>query len=280
MSEFFPGFLNYFSFIIIMKSLLFTLFLLLVLGFFFFKKSKPLPVFNNLKELEVSPWKDYFLQVYKELPDESDFPIRIEDFSILYKGAPIDPPGYIKYLGWCPSDEGKLYNNMSVTNDPPNTTWIYHSPPFKPLKGLVEVTHCADSFVTSTETLGMWMYHAPGSGIYFDLGRTIVFNYHKDAIQYFLNKKCTSWSWLHGNIECDNDFTSLITEAKKDYDSIQFLNHEDMRCGNMAVEIIALNYVGDYPCGNESGKGLFKTGWKGSKECICDPTKLCLNCNN
>ena len=261
-----------------MKSLLFILFLLLLLGFFFFKKAKSLPVFGTLRDLEASPWKDYFLQVYKELPDESDFPIRIGDFSILYKGAPIDPPKYIRYVGMCPSEEGELYNNMSITNDPPNTTWIYHSPPFKPLSGLVEVTHCSDSFVTTYETQGMWMYHAPGSGIYFDLGRTIAFKYHKDAVRHFLNKACTSWSWLHSNIECDSDFKDLINVAKKEYDSIQFLNHEDMRCGNMAVEIIALNYIGDYPCGNKSGKGLFKTGWKGSRDCICDPTKLCLNC--
>ena len=33
-----------------------------------------------------------------------------------------------------------------------------------------------------------------------------------------------------------------------------------------AVEIVALNYSGDYPCGNKSGKGLFKSGWKGSSK--------------
>jgi hypothetical protein len=259
-------------------KIFFVLFLLLVLGFLFFKKTKSLPVFDTLKELEASPWKDYFLKVYKELPEESDFPIHIGDFSILYKDAPIDTPRHIRYVGLCPSEEGELYSNMSLTNDPPDTTWIYHSPPFKPLSGLVEVTHCSDSFVIKYESLGMWMYHAPGSGIYFDLCKTIVFRYHKDAVKYFLNRSCKDWSLLHGNIECSSDFTDLINIAKKNYDSIQFLNHEDMRCGNSAVEIIALNYIGDYPCGNKSGKGLFKTGWKGSRECNCDTKQLCLNC--
>lgn len=260
------------------RKILFVLILLILVGLVFFKKPKPLPVFKTLKELESSPWKDYFLKVYKELPKEEDFPIRIGDFSILYSGAPIDVPSKVVYIGKCPTEKGELYSNMSLTNDPPGTTWIYHPPPFKPLEGLVEVTHCSDSFVLTYETLGMWMYHAPGSGIYFDLGRTIVFKYHKDAIEYFLKRSCKDWSLLHGYIECDSDFKDLVNVAKKDYDSIQFLNHEDMRCGNTAVEIIALNYVGDYPCGNESGKGLFKSGWKGSMECECDPKKLCLNC--
>jgi len=261
-----------------MKSL-FIILLLLILVFIFFKKPKTLPIFNTLKDLEASPWKAYFLKVYKELPEESDFPIRIEDFSILYKDVPIDKPKKIRYIGLCPNEDGQLYNNMSITNDPPDTTWIYHSPPFKPLSGLVEVTHCSDSFITNYENIGMWMYHAPGSGIYFDLGKTIVFKYHSDAVKYFLNKSCTDWSLLHGNIECTGDFTNMINVAKKNYDSIQFLNHEDMRCGNTGVEIIALNYIGDYPCGNQSGIGLFKTGWKGSRECKCDPKQLCLNCD-
>jgi hypothetical protein len=252
--------------------------LLILFLFIFFKKPATLPVFNTLSELESSPWKDYFLKVYQELPAETDFPIKIGDLSILYKGAPVDPPRKVKWIGKCPTEEGELYSNMSLTNDPEDTFWIYHPPPFKPLKGLVEVTHCSDSFVLNYEVQGMWFYHAPGSGIYFDLGRTIVFNHHEDAVKHFLNRPCTDWSLLHGNIECNSDFDDLINEAKKEYDSIQFLSHEDMRCGNTAVEIIALNYSGDYPCGNKPGKGLFKSGWKGSKECNCDTKQLCLNC--
>ena len=259
-------------------KIVFILFLLLILVFIFFKKPTSLPIFNNLNDLEASPWKEYFLKVYKELPAESDFPIHIGDFSLLYKSAPVEHPKNVGYMGLCPNEEGQLYSNMSVTNDPSDITWIYHSPPFKPLSGLVEVTHCSDSAITNYETVGMWMYHAPGSGIYFDLGKTIIFKHHSDAVKYFLNKSCNSLSLLHSDTECTGDFINLINVAKKNYDSIQFLNHDDMRCGNMAIEIIALNYIGDYPCGNKSGIGLFKTGWKGSRECKCDPNQMCLNC--
>lgn len=260
-----------------MMKILFIIFLLIIAGLVIFKKPRPLPVFQNLEELEASPWKEYFLFVYGELPPEDDFPIRIGDFSVLYKEAPLETPRQVRYIGTCPTKEGELYTNMSLTNDPPGTTWVYHLPPYKPLEGLVEVTHCADSFVTTFETRGMWMYHAPGSGVYFDLGRTIAFRHHADAIAHFLNKKCTDYNWLHGFIECNSDFTNLIIAAQKDYDSIQFLEHADMRCGNTAVEIMALNYIGNYPCGNESGKGIFRAGWKGSRDNDCDTTKLCLN---
>ena len=262
-----------------MLKQVFILILLILFSMIFFNKPKSLPVFNSLDELKNSPWKDYFLQVYNELPDEKDFPIKIGDLSILYKGAPIEFPRTVRWIGTCPTEEGELYSNMSLTNDPPDTAWIYHPPPFKPLEGLVEVTHCSDSFVLTYEVQGMWFYHAPGSGIYFDLGRTISFISHSDAIQYFLKRKCKDWSLLHGNIECNSDFIDLVNEAKKEYDSIQFLNHEDMRCGNTAVEVMALNYSGDYPCGNKSGTGLFRSGWKGSRECNCDTNKLCLNCS-
>ena len=35
------------------------------------------------------------------------------------------------------------------------------------------------------------------------------------------------------------------------YDSIQYLRHYDMRCGNTAIEIVDLHGVGAYPCGNK-----------------------------
>jgi hypothetical protein len=262
-----------------MFALVFLFVVLVLLVCVLFRRRTTLPVFETLQELENSPWKEYFLKVYNELPPESDFPIRIGDFSILYDEAPIDKPRYVRWIGQCPMFENELYSNMSLTNDPPGTTWVYHPPPFKPLEGLVEVTHCADSFITTYETKGMWMYSAPGSGVYYDLGRTIAFNEHKDAVAHFLNRKCKDFSLLHGYIECIDDFSDLITEASKNYDSIQFLAHGDMRCGNTAVEIMSLKNVGDYPCGNKSGKGLFRSGWKGSRECVCDTTKLCLNCS-
>jgi hypothetical protein len=256
-----------------MKLLLVLVVILLLI--LFIKTPKPFPVFNSLRELEQSDeWRNYFLKVYKELPPEEDFPIDIGDFWVLYH----QPSSIWEYLK-CPTKKGEIYKDMSISHDPPNTSWIYHPPPFKALEGLIEVTHCSDSGAIVQEETGMWMYHAPGSGIYFDLGRTISFPDHSSGVEYFLHKKCDSWSLLHGNTECVNDFDAMVNEAKKEYDSIQFLNHGDMKCGNMAIEIIGLYHSGSFPCGNQSGTGIFRSGWKGSRDCVCDTKKLCLNCD-
>ena len=61
------------------------------------------------------------------------------------------------------------------------------------------------------------------------------------------------------------------------YDTIQYLNHTDMRCGDTAIEIVDLNGIGEYTCGNKN-KINIKSGWDGTKKCICNNKKQSLNC--
>lgn len=74
-------------------------------------------------------------------------------------------------------------------------------------------------------------------------------------------------------------FTAALNRG---YDSIQFLNHSDMRCGNTAIEIVDVRGVGKFPCSiqtiDDSWKKRYKTGYNARNDCVCDNTIACFNC--
>ena len=124
------------------------------------------------------------------------------------------------------------------------------------------------------ESVGSWMYFAKGSGIYFNTGNTISFKDHSESVKYFLdiNISCPLRE------ECTYYFRDLFTKAKNEgYDSIQYLEHYDMRCGNTAIEIVDLHGVGARPCGNKIELNI-KSGWLGKNDGICDNHKQSMNC--
>ncbi len=157
--------------------------------------------------------------------------------------------------------------------DVPNTIWLYHKPPYKPIPSnkWTEVTHCSSWVTDIYEQKGAWFYSAKGSNIFINVGKTISFKDHPDAVKYFLNEKCTDFE-----NECQPRLHSLFVEASKQgYDSIQFTGHSDMRCGNTAIEIVMVN---------SSGKGIiptnleFRTGYNASKKCTPEKLQNCLQC--
>ena len=127
-----------------------------------------------------SPWKEYYEIVYHEIP--TTLP-NLENLYIIYPDiynqvfhSNLNVENYKE----CPKIENELYSVMSGRHDMPKTIWFYKKPPYKPLPGntWVEVIHGNEP----KETNGSWMYYTPGSGIYFYLGETRVYNDHNDAI--------------------------------------------------------------------------------------------------
>ena len=167
---------------------------------------------------------------------------------------------------------------MSGSDDMEKTIWIYHKRPYKPLPNntYIEVTHVSGGYTGQKhiEAVGSWMYYAKGSGVYFNTGNTISFKYHSDSVKYFLNISISCPIFE----ECVKYFPKVFETAKqKGYDSIQYLNHDDMRCGNTAIEIVDLHGIGSYTCGNKTKLNI-KSGWNGTKLCKCDNTKQSMNC--
>ena len=243
------------------------------------------PIFKNKSELENSKWSNYFIHIYGKIPD-TGYPIDLNTFWILYTN--ILEKYNIKLTDQCitdkncysicPTKEGQLYAHMSGSDDMKNTIWINHLKPYKPLsKNInIEVTHVSGGYPMQKhfESVGSWMYYAKGSGIYFNTGNTISFKDHSESIKYFLNINI-SCPIIN---ECLHYFKEVFTKAKnKGYDSIQYLNHDDMRCGNTAIEIVDLHGIGAFSCGNKTKLNI-KSGWMGKNKCICDNRKESMNC--
>merc|ERR1712070_618591 len=166
---------------------------------------------------------------------------------------------------------------------PPFLSWIWHPYPYAalPAGSWVEVLHEADPF--GDEAFGLWFVYAPGSGIYFDTGKTMSFPEHSDAYTYFGITSGKQW----------NEQLSKAA-AGKGFDSLQFLAHMDhvsYQCDTkntgksglayMGVELVAVKLVGKYACGAPAGvPATIRAGWAASRACTCDNSKQYLNCHD
>ena len=108
----------------------------------------------------------------------------------------------------------------------PLVAWFYRPPPFTavPSDGWAEITHCGGS---AFEAHASWYYVVRGSGIYVNVGSTISFRGHADAVQHFLGLTYT---------EDRAPISTRLPEAARaaGYDSIQFVYHCDFDCDEPA----------------------------------------------
>ena len=187
-----------------------------------------------------------------------------------------------KSVGKCPTNSGKTEGQYYAQNNklsPANVAWSWHPLPYSGLSGMVEVIHEAD---TSTgwadENNGAWFFYAKGSGIWVNLGKTVVFQDHGDAYKFF------------GATGKDANDDMSKKAAAKGYDSIQFLAHSDggdyTNCRTNAgtpylnIEIVMTKLYGQAACASKDGKSpLVMWGWNGGKgTCMCDNKQKYLNC--
>ena len=237
------------------------------------------PSFASAAALQGDPWGVYFNSLYGGLP--TVYPFKTSSLWVLHDSVLIHSHvTAVPSSTSCPTKALDRY----TTNDayqPPLLTWIWHSYPFAALSenSFVEVIHEADPF--GDETTGMWMLYTPGSGIYFNIGKTIAFAEHNDAYSHFA-------------ISGVPDYNSAMSAAAaaQGYDSVQFLAHTDhvsYQCDTkntgvpgfdyMGLEIVAVGLVGTYACGTANGApASIKRGWAASTSCNCDNSKQFLNC--
>jgi len=239
------------------------------------------PEFASSQDLQASPWANYFMAVYGELP--TLFPLKVEDFWVLFDDeighSNLQAP---QIVGKCPTSNPPLGQHYQ-SNDyyqPKSMSWIWHPYPYPalPENSWVEVLHEADPF--GDEHYGAWFQYAPGSGIYFNVGKTVHFAEHQDAYNHF------------GITSGDMNERVSQAAASQGFDSLQFLAHVDhtsytcdtANTGNsgldyMGVEIIGVKLVGTYACTVSNGApSVIKSGWQASKACQCDDSKGFLNC--
>jgi len=258
------------------------------------------PRFENLTDLRKSqPWASYFEQIYGELPTlSSEYPICTFDFWMINKTA-FDVAGV---MGHAPVEtrvqaffDDSKFNWTDGEFFEKKTDWncayyqgfgIYHSNrPYVGSNTWVEVVHVNAGTGSTGENVGMWFSYAPGSGIWFNTGRSRIFDNHGSA----------SWE-LCGHAYKSDDDTALCAR-RADLDSYSFRTSRPVpagwdcirnynRCkqtvstnGTMSTwgmvnlyELVAPKLIGKFACGTEAGGASagFRRGWRASHACNCN----------
>lgn len=220
-------------------------------------------------------WGNYFKTVYGETPGFT-YPLCLGDLWMFYTTVMTSAKvtGVPKTVGNCPTNGGQTAGQYYVGNNkfsPPGVAWSWHPLPLVAFKDntWVEVIHM--KFV-SDEHYGAWFFYARGGGIWYNMGKTIAFTDHGNAYKKF---------GAHGNEDmCKKG-------ASAGYDTIQFLAHSDgeFQCrGNKGTptlnyELVSTKLKGMYACASSDGKSnLLRSGWMGSKPCVCNEKVGKLNC--
>eukprot|EP00927_Polykrikos_kofoidii_P008951 TRINITY_DN13731_c0_g1_i1.p1 TRINITY_DN13731_c0_g1~~TRINITY_DN13731_c0_g1_i1.p1 ORF type:complete len:429 (-),score=39.04 TRINITY_DN13731_c0_g1_i1:220-1506(-) len=236
------------------------------------------PRFETKADLSASNWAAYFHAIYGAVP-AMGYPICIWDFWYLdqrsYVNAGISGHAMIAVSDWAHRRSavniGDLYYvNVTKrgTGTYKNGLWIAHSNRgygragygFAANNTWIEVRHQSGLMTGDVGgTVGMWLLYAPGSGVWFNTGRTRVFETHAVAL----------WE-LCGHHRMEDDVTEMVRCARLggELDSFQIQDDWDIP---EYVELVAVNLDGSFPCGAAEGGTLsmFRSGWLASNPCHC-----------
>ena len=155
-------------------------------------------------------------------------------------------------------------NGVCVANDPtsacmPLETMLARGAPDN---ALVEVSHMCCDLGGFNE---LWHYLAPGSGIFFDLGKTHVVTSHTSKQIIDTQTGCYH---AYGTVDWTPFFSCLRTQG---YNSVQITKH--MEHSTTVVEIINLNdrHHQTDGCFGQDQSSRYRHGWDASLECSCRP---------
>jgi len=232
------------------------------------------PQFASVAELTASPWGAYFKDVYGALPTAAAFPLDTSAWWMLYDSL------LTKHAVPLPKSAGKcapancqlnLFGENNAYSPP--SQWIWHPPPYAAFSDnqWVEVLHEQDPF--GDEHFGAWYLHAKGSGVWYNIGKSVTFPDHAEAYAHF---------------NTFNNEAMCRAAAAAGFDTIQFTAHPDhvnYPCDTaghypyMNIEIVAVKLQGTYACGSnvKPDFNVLRSGWA-DQPCACDNTIRFSNC--
>lgn len=237
------------------------------------------PKFDDQKSLSASPWGGYFKDVYGFIPVQG-YPICTFDFWFLYeskiKKNNIKTPTAItpgKGTGIVPG----TWFQTQWSLQPADASWIKHVDAFwttiktgamtggVPDNTWVEISHHQVGTPAAGDELhGSWFVIAPGTNLWFNTGKTMVFKNHGDGA----TKLCGHTA---------NDPQTAQCAVKKGLDSYQFIYAAAQGFGISDFhELVASKRNGGYPCTTTDVKHAFRVGWQAALSCTCnnaDPSK-------
>jgi len=276
--------------------------------------SELFPTIKNTMELKKSMWYDYIDHIYDINTIQNNYPIDIKNFSFFYtKYIPKEVLENIKdQIKKEPCIYGDFYTNLNNIFEYCDTFHVYmypyvipslitnknrpNDPPFLLDKGVcshtwIEVIHCCCDIYLN----GYWFYFAKGSGIWYNVGNTIIFNDHVQAYCYFYNKNFSKLTELEfREINGKADKANFLAGRRNGYDSIQYLYRIEFNGKNSIykTEIQDVRHQTDSvqtfdPCPDNKLKKYIRTGWwknklkgKPPKCLICSKDNHCLNSIN
>lgn len=233
------------------------------------------PRFDSPAELRADrAWSAYFTAVYGELPSAGAYPVCTFDFRVInataFRAAGLADMRPVVNAS-AALREGDLYHAAV-----PGRLGVYHAD-WAPLpnNSWTEIGHS----VYPTELDGFWAWRTRGSGIWANVGRTLVFptpadpsQIHAAAIAH-ISAGCSrqpSASWPR----MESDIFGFCAR-EKGIDSVQFEPQEgQVPMGTFGLagntEIVFTRLDGDHNCGTaQPGATLLRSGWRASATCAC-----------
>lgn len=245
---------------------------------FSMRKQLRLPQFVG--SVTLSEWACYLHAVYGErIRLNANERLDIQQFQILYikqlklcgvnlsdyslpraihrrKGCCI-PPGTIQLNGPRPGHVHKTYASRK---------WI-------------EITHCTRGLTEA----GYWMYALRGSGVFVNVGRTIVFDRHGDALRKVVAPRgiCQSKGCADHRVGGKDSFWKTMhplcaTLRANGYNSVQFRRSE---WSPLPMELFLTDLSGTHTCGPTLGlvhaNLTLRSGYRATRPLTCNPHERC-----
>jgi hypothetical protein len=244
------------------------------------------PVFADMQQLKSTVWYDYLDKIYGA--HTLTFPIDIAEFNVYH----------IAHLPQCISDHiidgspmstaperptkhNDFYTIQGFMYGPDPFIWRYmypslpvdmeKDPPFEHTGGIpnytnIEVVHlCCDSI-----TDGYWMFYAKGSGIYYNVGKTIAFPDPTTAVRHFLGPGAQPDVIPGTNLRLMRRIA-----RRQGWDSIQ-LTHNRETIFKFEIEDVRTESISTCPDPNFL---TITRGWGGTIPCFCSESLNWLNCD-
>tara|TARA_B110001452_G_scaffold209151_1_gene179441 strand:- start:294 stop:1148 length:855 start_codon:yes stop_codon:yes gene_type:complete len=264
--------------------------------------------FRSLRHLRASGWFAYLNRVYGA--ETLQFPFALSHVEFFYTSGASRLPRHFynpedsrhaQQVEMTPA-QGDVFR---LAEGPPNTLFVYlhptlgpyvhvagkgrRTPPFAyshgfPSYSKVEVVHTGRT--ERSARCGYWMYLARGSGMYLDLGRTMVFPEQWDALLHYTDCEtagnCSAYveprttivdgqPWTHRPFRPEIYSRALAQGV----DTLQFTHRSE---GVYRFEIVDLRLPGGLVTDACGFRPALSSGWQGTAPCACDARKSVLNC--
>lgn len=254
------------------------------------------PRFESDEALVSSPWSAYLTEIYGALPVEYPFCT----FDLWLIGS---VPAFPSLNLTLDPSKASLVNQINHTfhagdyddGDFFQTSfgmWIYHSDVAVAEQNTwLEVQHA----LFETERQAMWFTRSRGSGIWYNVGRTISFvsdDGHRAAYAYFAARGCVyplPPNPPNGTLNCSDpaqveycleiasysENAMAVCAGNEGYESVQFASAPGPIINTFGrvgwLELFSTSLQGKYACGTPAGgtSAGFRFGWKAGEPCNC-----------